>query len=82
MVSIVGIQLQKNGKIYYFDVNGLSVKPGDYVIADTARGNDLGEVVILDADYRGHHLDIVSESLVEHGSEGTVDKSGGKGGLV
>ena len=46
MVSIVGIQLQKNGKIYYFDVNGLSVKPGDYVIADTARGNDLGEVVM------------------------------------
>ena len=46
MVSIVGIQLQKNGKIYYFDVNGLEIKPGDYVIADTARGMDLGEVVI------------------------------------
>ena len=44
MVSIVGIQLQKNGKIYYFDANGLEVKPGDYVIADTARGTDLGEV--------------------------------------
>ena len=42
MVSIVGIQLQKNGKIYYFDANGLEVKPGDYVIADTARGTDLG----------------------------------------
>ena len=25
MVSIVGIQLQKNGKIYYFDVNGLEI---------------------------------------------------------
>ena len=46
MVSIVGIQLQKNGKIYYFDVNGLEIRPGDYVIADTARGLDLGEVVM------------------------------------
>ena len=46
MVSVVGIQLQENGKIYYFDVNGLELKPGDYVIADTARGIDLGEVII------------------------------------
>ena len=46
MVSIVGIQLQKNGKIYYFDINGLKVRPGDYVVADTARGADLGEVVV------------------------------------
>ena len=46
MVNVVGIQLQKNGKIYYFDVNGLDVRPGDFVIADTARGADLGEVMI------------------------------------
>ena len=46
MVSIVGIQLQKNGKIFYFDMNQLDVKPGDFVIADTARGIDLGEVVL------------------------------------
>ena len=46
MVKIVGIQLQKNGKIYYFDVNGLNINPGEYVIVDTARGTDLGEVVM------------------------------------
>ena len=46
MVSIVGIQLQKNGKIYYFDTNHLDVKPGDYVVADTSHGIDLGEIVV------------------------------------
>ena len=46
MVSIVGIQLQKNGKIYYYDTNGMAIKTGDYVIADTVRGLDLGEVVV------------------------------------
>ena len=46
MVNIVGIQLQKNGKIYYFDSNQLVLKPGDFVIADTSRGQDLGEVMI------------------------------------
>ena len=45
MVTIIGVQFQKNGKLYYFDANGFDVKPGDYVIVDTVRGNDLGEVV-------------------------------------
>ena len=46
MVSVVGIQLQKNGKIYYFDANGFDLSPGSYVIADTVRGADLGEVAV------------------------------------
>ena len=46
MVKIVGIQFQNNGKIHYFDTDSLTMKPGDYVIADTAKGLDLGEVVI------------------------------------
>ncbi len=44
MDKIIGVQFQKNGKIYYFDSNGFTVKPGDYVIVDTARGLDLGEI--------------------------------------
>ena len=46
MVKIVGIQFQNNGKIHYFDTDNLMMKPGDYVVADTAKGLDLGEVVI------------------------------------
>ena len=46
MVKIVGIQFQNNGKIHYFDACDLMMKPGDYVVADTAKGMDLGEVVI------------------------------------
>ena len=46
MGKIIGIQFQNNGKMYYFDANGFEVKPGDYVIVDTARGQDIGEVVM------------------------------------
>ena len=46
MVKIVGIQFQNNGKIHYFDACDMMMKPGDYVVADTAKGLDLGEVVI------------------------------------
>ena len=46
MGKLIGVQFQKNGKLYYFDANGFDVKPGDYVIVDTARGHDLGEVAM------------------------------------
>ena len=41
MATIVGIQFQKNGKVYNFDTNGLELRPDDYVVADTAHGADL-----------------------------------------
>ena len=44
MGKIIGVQFQKNGKLYYFDANGIDAKVGDYVIVDTSRGYDLGEV--------------------------------------
>ena len=45
MVKIAGIQFQKNGKIYQYDANNLEVAPGYYVVADTSRGYDLGQVI-------------------------------------
>ena len=45
MGAIIGVQFQKNGKLYYFDPDGFEVKVGDYVIVDTSRGQDLGEVI-------------------------------------
>ena len=33
MTTFVGIQFQKNGKIYNYDVNGFELRPDDFVIA-------------------------------------------------
>ena len=46
MVTIVGVQFQKNGKIYNYDTNGLELKPEQYVVCDTSHGTDLGQVVV------------------------------------
>ena len=46
MSKIMGIQFQKNGKIYYFDANGIESDVGTYVIVDTVHGLDLGEVIL------------------------------------
>jgi cell fate regulator YaaT (PSP1 superfamily) len=46
MATIVGIQFQKNGKIYNYDANGLELRLNDYVVADTPHGIDLGQVAV------------------------------------
>ena len=42
----VGVRFQKLGKLYHFRVGKISdILPGDYVIADTKRGSQLGQVI-------------------------------------
>jgi cell fate regulator YaaT (PSP1 superfamily) len=46
--EIVGIRFQRIGKMYHFDASGHEgVQPGDYVVVNTSRGQQLGEVVGL-----------------------------------
>lgn len=46
MIAVVGVRFKKAGKIYYFDPDNLDIKKEDYVIVETARGMEFGEVVI------------------------------------
>lgn len=77
MGKLIGVQFQKNGKLYYFDADGFELKPGDYVIVDTARGNDLGEVVMgpreTDEDTWKNPLKktirIATEQDIQHGMD-------------
>ena len=43
-VEVTGVRFKSNGKVYYFDKNGLDLKDGCFVIVDTARGSEFGEV--------------------------------------
>ena len=43
---IVGIRFQRVSKIYYFDPAGLELNVNDMVVVETARGLELGQVVI------------------------------------
>ncbi len=44
-VRAVGVRFKEVAPIYYFDPGDLSLQPGDYVIVDTARGIEFGQVV-------------------------------------
>ncbi|MDD6214248.1 MAG: stage 0 sporulation family protein [Firmicutes bacterium] len=46
MTKIVGVRFKPVGKIYHFNPAGLDIQTGDKVIVETARGIEMGSVVI------------------------------------
>lgn len=46
MITVIGVRFRTAGKIYYFDPAGLTIKTGDHVIVETARGIEYGYVVL------------------------------------
>ena len=45
MKKVISVRFKENGKSYYFDPAGADIKAGEYVIVETARGVECGEVV-------------------------------------
>ena len=45
MVNVIGVRFQNAGKLYFFDPGANWPTPGDFVVVETARGIELGEVV-------------------------------------
>lgn len=46
MVTVVGVRFKKAGKIYYFDPSDIEINKNDFVIVETARGIEFGQVVV------------------------------------
>ena len=45
MKKVISVRFKASGKAYYFDPTGFDVREGDYVVVQTARGTECGEVV-------------------------------------
>lgn len=46
MAEVVGVRFKEVGKVYYFDPDGKNLKKGDWVIVETVRGIECGEVAM------------------------------------
>ena len=46
MKNIVGVRFKKPGKIYFFDPGDLQIANHDFVVVETAQGQEYGEVAI------------------------------------
>ncbi|MBR2716688.1 MAG: hypothetical protein IKD79_02985 [Oscillospiraceae bacterium] len=56
--EVVGIRFRGRGKMYYFDPDGLTLRDGDRVVVETAKGLEMGDVV------KGCHL-VDSASVIQ-----------------
>ena len=45
-VTVIGVRFRNVGKIYYFDPTGFEISVGDKVIVETARGIEIGTVLL------------------------------------
>ena len=48
MTKIVGVRFKPVGKIYHFNPAGFNINKNDYVVVETARGIELGKVVVAE----------------------------------
>jgi len=46
MADVVGIRFKRTGKMYYFDPAGIDLDVKEYVVVKTARGLEIGQVVV------------------------------------
>ena len=46
MIKVVGVRFRNAGKIYYFDPADLDITTGTHVIVETARGVEMGTVIL------------------------------------
>lgn len=45
-VKVVGVRFKRAGRIYYFDPKEMEISLNDYVVVETARGLEIGHVVL------------------------------------
>lgn len=64
MVSILGVRFKPAGKVYYFDPQGIDANRGDYVVVETSRGIEYGEVI--------HGIKEVEDSVITKPLKGVL----------
>ena len=45
VTQVISVRFKNKGKVYFFDPNGFSIKPGDSVVVETAKGLEFAECV-------------------------------------
>ena len=56
MKNIIGVRFKKPGKIYFFDPGELQISNRDFVIVETAQGEEYGEVAIANRSIKEENI--------------------------
>jgi cell fate regulator YaaT (PSP1 superfamily) len=75
MPDIVGIRFKLAGKVYYFDPTGIELKAYDYVVVQTAKGTELGQVTIAPKQVLESDLTADLKPIVRKATEEDVKRA-------
>jgi cell fate regulator YaaT (PSP1 superfamily) len=75
MPDIVGIRFKRAGKVYYFDPIGVILNVCDYVVVQTARGVELGQVTISPKQVLASEVTTELKPIVRKASEEDIKRA-------
>lgn len=74
MVEVIGVRFKNVGKVYYFDPSGSSVKIGDHVIVETARGVEMGTVALENFTVPDDNINQPLKKMIRIATQEDLDK--------
>jgi len=75
MADVVGVRFKRTGRVYYFDPSDIELKVGDRVVVETARGLELGEVVIAPSKVPAGELNKPLKSVVRQAKAEDIERA-------
>jgi len=75
MAEIVGVRFKRAGKVYYFDPAGIDLEVNDYVVVDTARGRELGQVGISPKQVSASDVDKPLKPVVRRAEPEDIERA-------
>ncbi len=75
MTNIIGVRFKNMGKIYYFDAAGYTLEKGQYVVVETSRGLECGEVAMANRDMADEELVQPLRPVVRPATEDDVKRA-------
>ncbi len=69
MAEVIGVRFKEVGKVYYFDPDGNNIKKGEFVIVETARGIECGEVTLENKDVEEERIIRPLKKLIRTASD-------------
>jgi cell fate regulator YaaT (PSP1 superfamily) len=75
MAEIVGIRFKRAGRVYYFDPADIEMDVGDCVVVKTARGSELGWVVIAPRQVMANEVTEPLKPVVRKADEADIERA-------
>lgn len=75
MPEIVGVRFKRAGKVYYFGPAGADLKVYDYVVVQTARGMELGQVTIAARQVADSQITTELKPIVRRATEEDIKRA-------